>query len=105
MLNSKRIVVVLPAYNAAKTLAKTAAEIPRDIIDEIILVDDCSFDNTVEISKVLGLKTIIHKKNSGYGANQKTCYNQALECGADIVIMLHPDYQYTPRLLVAMASM
>lgn len=105
MLNSKKIIVVLPAFNAAKTLAKTAAEIPRDIIDEIILVDDCSLDNTVEISKVLGIKTIIHRENSGYGANQKTCYNEALECGADIVIMLHPDYQYTPRLLVAMASM
>jgi len=93
-----KIIVVLPAYNAAKTLEITVKYIPVDIVDEIILVDDCSQDNTVEIAKKLGLKVIVHQKNLGYGANQKTCYREALKDGADIIVMIHPDYQYDPRL-------
>jgi glycosyltransferase involved in cell wall biosynthesis len=105
MYNNKKIVVVLPAYNAGLTLEKTYKEIPFDIVDEVILVDDFSDDNTIELAKKLGIKHIIHHdKNRGYGANQKSCYNKALETGADIVIMLHPDYQYTPLLIPAMAS-
>ena len=105
MLNNKKIAVVLPAYNAALTLEKTYYELPFDIIDNIILVDDCSKDNTAMIGEKLGIKTIIrHDKNKGYGANQKTCYTKALETGADIIIMVHPDYQYTPRLIYAMSS-
>ena len=105
MLNNKKIVVVLPAYNAGLTLEKTYHEIPFQIVDEIILVDDFSTDNTIEVAKKLGIKTIIsHDKNKGYGGNQKSCYNKALELGADIVIMLHPDYQYTPKLIYAMTS-
>ena len=105
MLNHKKIIVVLPAYNAALTIQKTFQEIPFDIVDDIILVDDSSSDNTVEIGKVLGIQHIIsHNKNKGYGGNQKTCYMKALELGADIVIMLHPDYQYTPKLIYAMSS-
>jgi glycosyltransferase involved in cell wall biosynthesis len=105
MLNGKKIVVVLPAYNAAKTLPQTYAEIPFDIVDEVVLVDDHSTDNTIEVGAQLGIKHIIrHEQNKGYGGNQKTCYKKALELGADIVIMLHPDYQYTPLLIPAISS-
>ena len=97
--------VVLPAYNAAQTLAKTYKEIPFDIVDDVILVDDASKDNTSELGKEIGIKHVIkHQQNKGYGGNQKTCYNKAKEIGADIVIMLHPDYQYTPMLIHAMAG-
>jgi glycosyltransferase involved in cell wall biosynthesis len=105
MLKGKKIVVVLPAYNAERTLKKTYDEIPMDIVDEVVLVDDCSKDNTVEVAKQIGIKHVIrHEKNTGYGGNQKTCYDKALSLGGDIVIMLHPDYQYTPLLIPAMAS-
>ncbi|WP_298732662.1 glycosyltransferase family 2 protein [uncultured Chitinophaga sp.] len=105
MLYNKKIVVVLPAYNAALTLEKTYHEIPFDIVDEVVLVDDASRDDTVDVAKQLGIRHIIrHDKNKGYGGNQKSCYNKALELGADIVIMVHPDYQYTPKLIPAMCS-
>ncbi|HEX7478916.1 MAG TPA: glycosyltransferase family 2 protein [Polyangiales bacterium] len=104
MINGKRIAVVLPAYNAEKTLERCVAEIPREFIDDIIIVDDASHDETVAIAKGLGLELRQHPTNLGYGGNQKTCYRTALERGADVVIMLHPDYQYDPRLLVAMAA-
>ncbi len=105
MLNNKKIVVVLPAYNAAKTLERTYREIPFDIVDDVVLVDDVSRDNTIEVAQSLGIKHIIrHDRNKGYGGNQKSCYNKALELNADIVVMLHPDYQYTPLLLPAMCS-
>jgi glycosyltransferase involved in cell wall biosynthesis len=105
MLNNKKIVVVLPAYNAAQTVEATYNEIPHSIVDEIILVDDASNDNTVEIAKKIGIGHIIrHDKNRGYGGNQKTCYRKALDMDADIIIMLHPDYQYAPKLIYAMAS-
>src|SRR5580704_8786494 len=105
MYSGKKVIVVLPAYNAERTLEQTFREIPLDIVDEVILVDDASKDNTVEVAKKLGIHHVIrHEQNKGYGGNQKTCYNKALEIGADIVIMLHPDYQYTPKLLVAMIS-
>lgn len=105
MLSNKKIVVVLPAYNAALTLEKTYNEIPFDIVDEVVLVDDASKDETVAVGKRLGIRHIVHHDNNkGYGANQKSCYNKALELHADIVIMLHPDYQYTPRLITAMCS-
>lgn len=105
MLNGKKIVVVLPAYRAALTLERTYKEIPFDVVDEVVLVDDKSPDNTVEEAKRLGIKHIVrHETNKGYGGNQKSCYKKALELGADIVIMLHPDYQYTPMLLLAMSS-
>jgi glycosyltransferase involved in cell wall biosynthesis len=103
VIRGKKVVVVMPAYNAGKTLRATCAEVPMDIVDEIILVDDASRDETVEVAKELGLKTIVHPSNRGYGGNQKSCYKTALEAGADIVIMLHPDYQYTPKLVSAMA--
>ncbi len=104
MINDKKIVVVLPAYNAAKTLEKTYNEIPFDIVDDVVLVDDASKDNTVELGEKLGIKNVIrHEKNQGYGANQKSCYNKALALDSDIVIMLHPDYQYTPQLIQSMA--
>jgi glycosyltransferase involved in cell wall biosynthesis len=106
MYRNKKIVVVLPAYNAALTLEKTYQEIPPDLVDEVILVDDCSNDSTFEIGTKLGIKHIIkHEENKGYGGNQKTCYRKALELGADIVVMLHPDYQYSPLLIPAMVSM
>ncbi len=105
MLNNRRIAVVLPAYNAAKTLRRTIEDFPPGIVDDIILTDDASRDNTVEVSQELGLATIRHLENRGYGGNQKTCYTAALERGADIVVMVHPDYQYTPKLITAMASM
>lgn len=105
MLNGKKIVVVLPAYRAALTLERTYKEIPFDVVDEVVLVDDKSPDNTVEEARRLGIKHIVrHEVNKGYGGNQKSCYKKALELGADIVIMLHPDYQYTPMLLLAMSS-
>ena len=105
MLNNKKIVIVLPAYNAGKTLERTYNEIPFDIVDDVVLVDDVSKDNTVEVATKLGIKHIIkHDKNKGYGGNQKSCYNKALELNADIVVMLHPDYQYTPLLIPAMCS-
>jgi glycosyltransferase involved in cell wall biosynthesis len=105
MLNNCRVTIVLPAYNAEKTLKRTVDEIPRDIVDDVILTDDASRDNTSELAHALGLHVIRHDKNRGYGGNQKTCYTAALGRGADIVIMLHPDYQYTPLLVTAMASM
>ncbi len=105
MYKHKKVVVVLPAYNAALTLEKTYSEIPFDIVDEVILCDDASKDHTVEVGKKLGINHIIvHEKNKGYGGNQKSLYNKALELGADIVIMLHPDYQYTPKLIPAMVN-
>jgi glycosyltransferase involved in cell wall biosynthesis len=105
MMNNKRVAVVLPAYNAAKTLRRTVEEIPTDIVDDIILTDDASRDNTSELARELGLVTLRHDHNRGYGGNQKTCYTAALARGADIVVMLHPDYQYTPKLVSAMVSM
>ena len=105
MLNARKIAVVLPAYNAVRTLRQTVDEIPREIVDDIILTDDCSSDGTAELAHELGLHTIRHDKNRGYGGNQKTCYTAALSLGADIVVMLHPDYQYTPKLVTAMAAM
>ncbi|MGH9712668.1 MAG: glycosyltransferase family 2 protein [Candidatus Acidiferrales bacterium] len=104
MINGKRVVVVMPAYNAAKTLEKTISELP-EIVDATILVDDQSTDETVQIAEKLGLQVFVHDKNYGYGRNQQTCYREALSAGADIVVMVHPDYQYTPLLVSAMASM
>lgn len=105
MLNGKKIVVIMPAYNAERTLKKTYKEIPFEFVDEVVLVDDASQDRTPEIAREMGIHTVIHTENLGYGANQKTCYRTALALGADIVIMVHPDYQYTPKLIPAMASM
>jgi glycosyltransferase involved in cell wall biosynthesis len=105
MLNNLRIAVVLPAYNAEKTLERTLAEIPMDIVDDIILVDDHSTDNTIGLAGKLNIFAVRHGANLGYGGNQKTCYKLALDRGADIVVMLHPDYQYTPKLITAMASL
>ncbi|HWY37233.1 MAG TPA: glycosyltransferase family 2 protein [Bacteroidia bacterium] len=106
MVKGKKIVIVLPAYNAEKTLKRTYDEIPFEIVDDVVLVDDHSKDNTSEVAKQIGIKHVIrHEKNKGYGGNQKTCYDKALELGADIVIMLHPDYQYTPMLIPAMAEL
>jgi glycosyltransferase involved in cell wall biosynthesis len=105
MLNGKKIVIVLPAYNAALTLERTFKEIPFNIVDDVVLVDDNSWDDTVDVGHRLGITHIIrHEINKGYGGNQKSCYKKALELGADIVIMLHPDYQYTPKLIHAMSS-
>ena len=104
MINGKKIVVVLPAYNAGQTLEKTYKEIPFDIVDEVVLVDDRSRDNTVDVAQQIGIRHIRqHEQNKGYGGNQKTCYDTALQLGGDIVIMLHPDYQYTPQLIHSMA--
>jgi glycosyltransferase involved in cell wall biosynthesis len=104
MIHGKKIIVVMPAYNAEKTLEQTYKEIPMDVVDEVILTDDHSRDDTAEKGRELGIKEVlVHEKNTGYGGNQKTCYNRALELGADIVIMLHPDYQYTPKLIESMA--
>jgi glycosyltransferase involved in cell wall biosynthesis len=104
MLKNRKIVVVFPAYNAENTLGNTYNEIPFDIVDEVLLVDDASVDRTVELARDLGIRNIIrHQRNTGYGGNQKTCYKAALELGADIVIMVHPDYQYTPKLIPSMA--
>lgn len=99
MKNNKKIIAILPAYNAYKTLQKTIDDISRDWVDEIILVDDCSRDQTVVLAKSLGLKTFCHEKNLGYGGNQKTCYHEALKAGADIVVMVHPDHQYDPKAI------
>ena len=105
MILGKKICVVLPSYNAEKTLLQTVSEIPKHYIDDIILVDDASHDNTVQVAAELNLYTVRHKNNLGYGGNQKTCYTHALQRGADVVIMLHPDYQYSPKLLVAMGAL
>jgi len=105
MLNGKKITVVLPAYRAEKTLRQTYEQIPLEIVDHVILVDDASTDSTVALARQLGIQTFCHQQNLGYGANQKTCYREALALGSDIVVMLHPDYQYDPRLVTAMAAM
>ncbi len=105
MLEGKKVIVVMPAYNAAVTLEQTYNDMPRDLVDEVLVVDDHSPDNTVEVARKLGLPVIVHDENLGYGGNQKTCYREALARGADIVIMLHPDYQYPPKLINAMAGM
>lgn len=105
MINNKKLVIVLPAYKAALTLERTYNEIPFDIVDDVVLVDDNSPDNTVEVAKQIGIKHVIkHEANKGYGGNQKSCYRKAIELGADIVVMLHPDYQYTPKLIHTLAS-
>jgi len=105
MLNGQRLAVVLPAYNAEATLARTLEHIDRDVVDDVLLVDDASTDGTVALARKLGLEPIRHDRNRGYGANQKTCYHAALERNADIIVMVHPDYQYSPRLIVPMAAM
>ncbi len=105
MINNKSILVVMPAYRAAKTLAVTWAAIPHEVVDEVLLVDDASDDETVATARGLGIPVVLHESNRGYGGNQKTCYTLALERNADIVVMLHPDYQYEPRLVTAMAGM
>jgi glycosyltransferase involved in cell wall biosynthesis len=105
MILDKKLIVVMPAYNAEKTLRQTYAELPWEYVDDVILVDDASRDKTAIIAQELGVRTIIHQENKGYGANQKSCYAEALRQGADIVTMIHPDYQYSPRLVTAMASM
>jgi glycosyltransferase involved in cell wall biosynthesis len=104
MIGNKKVIVVMPAYNAENTLVKTYNEIPFNIVDDVILVDDHSSDNTSKLAKEIGIKHVLrHQSNLGYGGNQKTCYNKALELNADIIIMLHPDYQYTPKLIEAMS--
>jgi glycosyltransferase involved in cell wall biosynthesis len=105
MILDQKLIVVMPTYNAERTLLQTYAELPHDYVDEVILVDDGSSDRTVKVAEELNIKTIIHSTNIGYGGNQKTCYREALSYGADIVVMIHPDYQYSPRLVTAMASM
>jgi glycosyltransferase involved in cell wall biosynthesis len=105
MLNGKRIAVVMPAYRAEKTLRRTYDAIPHDIVDEVILTDDASGDSTAQLARALGIRTIVHDVNRGYGGNQKTCYLEALARGSEVVVMLHPDYQYDPRLVTPMASM
>ena len=105
VLNGKKVFVVMPAYNAARTLRQTCAELPRETVDEVLMVDDHSSDTTVQLARELRLTTFVHHRNLGYGRNQKTCYREALRRGADIVVMLHADYQYSPRLVTAMASM
>lgn len=105
MIDNKKVVVVMPAYNAEMTLEKTYSSLPHGIIDKIVLTDDHSQDRTVSIAATLGLDTIVHDKNKGYGGNQKTCYAKALELGADVIVMVHPDYQYEPRLVTSLAAM
>jgi len=105
VIHKKKVIVVMPAYNASKTLKQTYDEVPKDIVDEVILVDDASRDETAKVAKKLKIQTLVHPKNRGYGGNQKTCYEAALKRGADIVIMLHPDYQYTPKLIAPMAHL
>jgi glycosyltransferase involved in cell wall biosynthesis len=105
LFHGKNIVVVMPAYNAARTLERTFREIPLDIVDEVVVTDDASHDETVEEARRLGLHTLVHERNRGYGGNQKTCYTEALRLGADVVVMLHPDYQYTPSLLPSMIGL
>ena len=104
MLNGKKIVVVMPAYHAEKTLVQTYEDLPHEVVDDVILVDDCSSDRTAKIAESLNITTIVHETNKGYGGNQKTCYAAALNLGADIVVMVHPDYQYEPKLVTAIAS-
>jgi len=105
MISGKKIVVVMPAYNAEKTLRRTWEELPHDLVDDVVLVDDASGDSTIRMAQELGIKAVRHPENMGYGANQKTCYREALRLGADVIVMIHPDYQYSPRLVTAMASM
>jgi glycosyltransferase involved in cell wall biosynthesis len=105
MFHGQKIVVVMPAYNAERTLERTFREVPRDLVDEIVLTDDASQDGTVRVARELGIRTLVHDRNRGYGGNQKTCYAEALRLGADVTVMLHPDYQYTPRLIAAMATL
>jgi glycosyltransferase involved in cell wall biosynthesis len=105
MILGKKLVITMPAYNAEKTLRQTYDELPHEYVDEVLLVDDASSDHTARVAEELGIKTVIHPENKGYGGNQKTCYAEALSHRADIVVMLHPDYQYSPRLVTAMASM
>ncbi len=105
MINGKRVIVVMPAYRAAKTIEMTWRALPHDIVDRVLLVDDASTDETVAVAKHLGIDVHVHPKNMGYGANQKTCYREALSTDADIIVMVHPDYQYEPRLVTAMAAM
>ncbi|MEO8377426.1 MAG: glycosyltransferase family 2 protein [Candidatus Sumerlaeota bacterium] len=105
MLSGKKVIVVFPAYNAERTLERTFREVDTDIVSETILVDDASKDNTADLARRLGIHTVVHSRNKGYGGNQKTCYREALQRGADVVVMVHPDYQYSPRLIPAMASM
>lgn len=105
MINNKKVLIVLPAYNAEKTLEQTYQDIPHDVVDDVLLVDDYSSDETVKVAERLRIKTFLHDQNYGYGRNQKTCYQEALRHNADIIVMVHPDYQYTPKLVTAMASM
>ena len=105
VFHGKKIVVVMPAYNAARTIEQTYREIPLDLVDEVVVTDDASSDETVAVARRLGLRTLVHETNRGYGANQKTCYTEALRLGADVIVMLHPDYQYTPKLLAPMIGM
>ncbi len=105
MFHGKKIVVVMPAYNAAQTLERTYREVPLDIVDEVVVTDDASPDDTAIVARELGLRTLVHERNRGYGGNQKTCYAEALRLGADVVVMLHPDYQYTPKLIAPMVGM
>ncbi len=105
MILGRKLAVVMPAYNAERTLRRTWEELPHDYVDEVILVDDASRDHTARTARELGIRTIVHRENRGYGGNQKTCYETALGLGADVVVMIHPDYQYSPRLVTAMASM
>jgi glycosyltransferase involved in cell wall biosynthesis len=105
MINGRKVIVVMPAYNAERTVRQTFAEIPHDVVDEVVLVDDASQDHTVRVAEELNLHTIVHSQNRGHGGNQKTCYKTAVDLGGEIVIMLHPDYQYTPKLIRAMASL
>jgi glycosyltransferase involved in cell wall biosynthesis len=105
VIHGKRVAVVMPAYNAERTLRRTVAELPRDVVDDVVLVDDASHDRTAALARELGLHVLVHPRNRGYGGNQKTCYREALALGANIVVMVHPDYQYSPRLVPAMASL
>ncbi len=105
MLNGLKVIVVMPAYNARKTLQATYDDLPHDIVDTVLLTDDASTDATASLAKELGIRTLVHARNRGYGGNQKTCYREALDAGADIVVMVHPDYQYSPKLVTAMAGM
>jgi glycosyltransferase involved in cell wall biosynthesis len=105
MLAGKKVLVVMPAYNAAQTLERTYQDIPFDVVDEVLLVDDASHDETVEVARRLGIRCVLHNRNLGYGGNQKTCYTEALKLGADIVVMVHPDYQYSPKIIPALAGL
>ena len=105
MLAGKKVLVVMPAYNAAQTLERTYQDIPFDVVDEVLLVDDASHDETVEVARRLGIRCVLHDRNLGYGGNQKTCYTEALKLGADIVVMVHPDYQYSPKIIPALAGL